>query len=350
MISLVIPIYNEEEILSLLHSAVSDAMNEIDELWEVVYVNDGSKDSSLTLLRQLQASDPHVVVVDLSRNWGHMGAIHAGLQTARGEAIVLMDGDLQDPPEVVPKLVDAWRDGAQVVTAVRRSRQESRKLLAVLFPLFYRVMGAISDYPIPLNAGIFGLFDRQVLESLNSLREGNRYLPGLRAWVGYRTAVVYYDRQDRIGGEGKLSFVSRIKYAMDAITSFSYKPLRMTFVLAAASFLAAALFAFAALASASNGMFYALFAAIFLMSSLPLLCIGIMGEYLGRVYDEVRARPLSIINRVYQGEQVFASTGLRSEREVSLTGARLTDVSLADNVERGIDLTDTKVGRIYPAA
>ena len=312
MISVVIPIYNEEEIVSLLHRAVSSAMNDVEDSWEVVYVNDGSKDSSLDLLRQLQADDPHVVVVDLSRNWGHMGALHAGLQTARGDAIVLMDGDLQDPPEVVPKLVEAWREGAQVVTAVRRSRQESRKYLAILFPLFYRLLGAISDYPIPLNAGIFGLLDRQVLDSLNSLREGNRYLPGLRAWVGYRTAIVYYDRQDRVGGEGKLSFVSRIKYAMDAITSFSYKPLRLTFVLAALSFFTAVAFAIAALVSGSNGMFYGLFATIFLMSSLPLLCLGIMGEYLGRVYDEVRARPLSIINRVYQSDQVFASTEMRS--------------------------------------
>ena len=321
MISVVIPIYNEEEILSILHSAVSSAMNEIDDLWEVVYVNDGSRDSSLDLLRQLQANDPHVVVVDLSRNWGHMGAIHAGLQTARGDAVVLMDGDLQDPPEVVPKLVEAWREGAQVVTAVRRTRQESRKLLAVLFPLFYKVLGAISDYPIPLNAGIFGLMDRQVLDSLNSLREGNRYLPGLRAWVGYRPAIVYYDRQDRIGGNGKLSFISRIKYAMDAITSFSYKPLRLTFVMAGISFLVAIFFGIAALASLNNAMSYALFATIFLMSSLPLLCIGIMGEYLGRVYDEVRARPLSIINRVYQSDQVFAATPVRAERDISLTDA-----------------------------
>jgi dolichol-phosphate mannosyltransferase len=323
MISVVIPIYNEEEIISLLHEAVSTSMNEIDDNWEVVYVNDGSKDSSLHLLRELQARDPHVVVVELSRNWGHMGALHAGLQTARGDAVVLMDGDLQDPPEVVPKLVAAWREGAQVVTAVRRSRQESRKVLALLFPLFYRVLGAISDYPIPLNAGIFGLLDRQVLDSLNNLREGNRYLPGLRAWVGYRTAVVYYDRQDRIGGEGKLSFMSRIKYAMDAITSFSYKPLRMTFALAALSFFAAVVFALAALVSSANGMFYGLFATIFVMSSLPLLCLGIMGEYLGRVYDEVRARPLSIINRVYQSEQVFASTGLRSEEVIDVRARKI---------------------------
>ena len=320
MISVVIPIYNEEEIIHLLHSAVSSAMNEIDDSWEVVYVNDGSKDSSLELLRQLQSEDPHVVVVELSRNWGHMGALNAGLQTARGDAIVLMDGDLQDPPDVVPKMVAAWRDGAQVVTAVRRSRQESRKALALLFPLFYRVLGAISDYPIPLNAGIFGLLDRQVLDSLNNLREGNRYLPGLRAWVGYRNAIVYYDRQDRVGGDGKLSFVSRIKYAMDAICSFSYKPLRMTFVLAGVSFLAAFGFGVAAAVSRSNGMFYSLFATIFLMSSIPLLCLGVMGEYLGRVYDEVRARPLSIINRVYQADQMYGANSGRSEETVEVRG------------------------------
>jgi polyisoprenyl-phosphate glycosyltransferase len=309
MISVVIPIYNEEEILFLLHQRVSEAMSKLGS-WEVVYVNDGSKDSSLDLLRQLQAEDPHVVVVELSRNWGHMGALHAGLQTARGDAIVLMDGDLQDPPEVVPKMVAAWRGGAQVVTAVRRSRQESRKVLALLFPIFYRVLGAISDYPIPLNAGIFGLLDRQVLDSLNGLREGNRYLPGLRAWVGHRTVVVYYDRQDRVGGEGKLTFMSRIKYAMDAITSFSYKPLRLTFVLALLTFLTAMVLGTAALFSSANSMAYGLFAAMFLMSGLPLLCLGIMGEYLGRVYDEVRQRPLSIINRVYRGDQLLNSAEL----------------------------------------
>src|SRR3984885_7310258 len=249
MISVVVPIFNEEELIRLFPAALADAMNEAAESWEVVYVNDGSTDSSLQLLKELQAEDDHVVVVDLSRNWGHMGAITAGLQTARGDAVVLMDGDFQDPPEVVPELVAAWRGGAQVVTAVRRSRQESRKILAALFPLFYRVLGALSDYPIPLNAGIFGLLDRQAVDSINSLREGNRYLPGLRAWVGYKTGVVYYDRQDRAGGEGKLSFMSRIKYAMDAITSFSYKPLRMSFVLAGLSTLMAGILGVSTVAS-----------------------------------------------------------------------------------------------------
>lgn len=307
MISVVIPIYNEEEILPILHDAITQAMRQINDKWEIVYVNDGSRDCSLVLLRKLQSSDPHVVVVDLSRNFGHMGALQAGMQTARGDAVVLMDGDLQDPPEVVPRLVVAWRAGARVVTAVRRSRQERRKILALLFPLFYRVLGAISDYPIPLNAGIFGLLDRQAVDAINSMPEGNRYLPGLRAWVGYRTATVYYDRQDRAGGEGKLTFLSRIKYATDAITSFSFKPLRLTFVLAALGFLAAVMLGVFAIVSRGNAMAYALSSAICLMGSLPLLCVGILGEYVARVYDEVRHRPLSIINHVYRADAVFSS-------------------------------------------
>ena len=303
MISIVVPIFNEEEIVELFHAALTDSMKE--EAWEVVYVNDGSRDSSLKLLTELQAKDAHVVVVDLSRNWGHMGAISAGLQTACGDAVVLMDGDFQDPPEVVPELVAAWRNGAQVVTAVRRSRKEKRKVLAKLFPIFYRLMGALSDFPIPLNAGIFGLLDRQAVDSINSLREGSRYLPGLRAWVGYKTGVVLYDRQDRAGGEGKLTFLSRIKYAMDAITSFSYKPLRLSFGLAAFDLSLAVILAICTFFSknAVNPLGYGVAAAVFLMGGFLLLSVGVLGEYLGRVYDEVRSRPLSIINKVYDSSQ-----------------------------------------------
>lgn len=317
MISLVVPVYNEEEIIFQLHDAVVNAMEPADEEWEVVYVNDGSKDSSLELLRNLQATDPHVTVVDLSRNWGHMGAISAGLRTAIGDAVVLMDGDLQDPPEVIPEFIAAWRNGAQVVTAVRRSREESRKYLAFLFPLFYRVLGALSDFPIPLNAGIFGLLDRKAVDTLNSMQEYNRYLPGLRAWVGYRTAIVYYDRRDRIGGEGKLSFLSRIKYAMDAITSFSYKPLRLSFVLAGLLVgLAVALGILGLLHS--DGVGYAVSASVFLTGALVLLVLGVLGEYLGRVYDEVRSRPLSLINDVYRGT---IAVGIQPGRALAKTSA-----------------------------
>jgi polyisoprenyl-phosphate glycosyltransferase len=305
MISVVVPIYNEQEIIMAFHSAIVDAMAAVDEEWEVIYVNDGSSDSSLELMRDVQAQDPRVIVVDLSRNWGHMGALWAGLQTVQGDAAVLMDGDFQDPPEVIPELVAAWRDGAQVVTAVRRNRQEHRRYLAVLFPLFYRVLGIISDFPIPLNAGIFGLLDRQALDSINGLQEGNRYLPGLRAWVGYRTSVVYYDRQDRAGGEGKLTFLSRIKYAMDAIASFSYKPLRLSFALAGLAFLVSAGLTLAAALSSGpvEPVGYGVSAAVFLVGASLLFCVGILGEYIGRVYDEVRRRPLSIINAVYRSEE-----------------------------------------------
>ena len=302
MISVVVPVYNEEEIISLLHDAVARAMSKLRDSWEVVYVNDGSRDSTLQLLRSLQLNDPHVVVVDLSRNWGHMGAISAGLQTAAGDAVVLMDGDLQDPPDVVPELVEAWRRGAQVVTAVRRSRQERRKALALLFPLFYRVLGALADFPIPLNAGIFGLLDRQAVDSINALSEGNRYLPGLRAWVGYRNAIVYYDRNDRVGGEGKLSFVSRIKYAMDAITSFSYKPLRLSFGLFGFSTSVAVLMALCMVipSSAVATAAFGLASAVFFVGGLVMLSLGILGEYIGRIYDEVRNRPLSLISQVHR--------------------------------------------------
>src|ERR1700722_11218506 len=309
MISVVVPIFNEEEIVNLFHTALVGSMKEIGEAWEVVYINDGSRDSSLKLLTELQAKDTHVVVVDLSRNWGHMGAISAGLQTAHGDAVVLMDGDFQDPPEVVPELVAAWRGGVQVVTAVRRSRQERRKILAKLFPIFYRVLGALSDFPIPLHTQTLGLLDRQAVDSINSLREGSRYLPGLRAWVGYKTGVVLYDRQDRAGGEGKLTFLGRIKYAMDALTSFSYKPLRLSFGLAGFAISVAVILALCTVFSKSavNPLGYGVAAAIFLVGGFLLLCVGVLGEYLGRVYDEVRSRPLSIINKVYGPPQLISS-------------------------------------------
>ncbi|MGB6689208.1 MAG: glycosyltransferase family 2 protein [Terracidiphilus sp.] len=311
MVSVVVPIYNEEELILRFHEAVATALESVVDDWEVVYVNDGSTDSSLELLKSLQEVDPHVVVAELSRNWGHMGAITAGLHTARGRAVVLMDGDFQDPPEVLPQLIEAWRNGAEIVVGVRRSRQERRKVLAKLFPLFYRVLGSLSDYPIPLNAGIFSLMDRKALDSINGLGEKNRYLPGMRAWVGYKNAVVYYDRADRLGGEGKLTFISRIKYAMDAITSFSYKPLRLSFCLCGittcmASLMALSMFlATNAIAAAALGVA----GAVFFMGGLLLLSLGILGEYLGRVYDEVRNRPLSFISHVHRS-QIAAQAGM----------------------------------------
>ncbi len=311
MVSVVVPIYNEEELILRFHEAVAKAMQSAVDDWEVVYVNDGSTDSSLELLKELQAADSHAVVVELSRNWGHMGAISAGLHTARGRAVILMDGDFQDPPEVLPDLIDAWQRGAEVVVGVRRSRQEGRKILALLFPLFYRMLGTLSDYPIPLNAGIFSLMDRKAVDSVNSMQERNRYLPGLRAWVGFRNAIVYYDRQDRAGGDGKLTFISRIKYAMDAITSFSYKPLRLSFALFVFATCSAALLALAAILSSTPVAAAALgvAGAVFFVGGLVQLSVGVLGEYVGRVYDEVRSRPLSLISNVYRAHARASSQG-----------------------------------------
>lgn len=320
MISVVVPIYNEEQLIQQFHAAVARSLGSVCQEWETVYVNDGSTDSSLELLLGLQAADDHVVVVDLSRNWGHMGALSAGLRTASGDAVILMDGDFQDPPEVIPELIDSWRDGAQVVVAVRRSRQERRRVLAKLFPLFYRVLATLSDYPIPLDAGIFGLMDRQAVDSVNAMRENNRYLPGLRAWIGFSNAVVFYDRHDRAAGDGKLSFVSRIKYAMDAIASFSYKPIRLCFALACVTECAFAGFGIAAIVSQSAlaSLGFGITAAMFFLGGMLLLCLGILGEYLGRVYDEVRGRPLSIINKIYAAGGIVAQAASQDMGESRL--------------------------------
>lgn len=331
MVSVVVPIYNEEALIVRFHDAVANAMQSAVDEWEVVYVNDGSTDASLELLKGLQMVDSHVVVVELSRNWGHMGAISAGLQTAHGRAVILMDGDFQDPPEVLPQLIDAWQNGAEVVVGVRRSRQEKRKVLAKLFPLFYRVLGMLSDYPIPLNAGIFSLMDRRAIASINSLGERNRYLPGLRAWVGYRNAIIYYDRQDRLDGEGKLSFISRIKYAMDAITSFSYKPLRLSFALfgfATGTAVVLALFSMLVSGSTIQSAGFGVAAAVFFVGGLLLLCLGVLGEYVGRVYDEVRGRPLSIVHEVHRtSTSMSVPVGFLAVQSSNFQGKKATEAA-----------------------
>lgn len=309
MVSVVVPIYNEEDLIVQFHAAVASALQSVADDWEVVYVNDGSTDSSLELLKGLQSLDPHVVVAELSRNWGHPGAVDAGLRTASGRAVILMDGDFQDPPQVLPELIESWRAGAEVVVGVRRTRKESRKVLAKLFPLFYRVLAVVSDYPLRLNAGLFCLMDRKAVDSLLALREKNPYLPGMRAWIGYRTGIVYYDRQDRFAGEGKLSFMSRIKFATDAIMSFSYKPIRLSLGLFCLSSCLALLMGLGMLLAADplKGAAFGIACAVFFTGALLLLSLGMVGEYIGRIYDEVRDRPVSIISQVHRGQSAIAA-------------------------------------------
>jgi dolichol-phosphate mannosyltransferase len=311
MLSVVVPIYNEEENIPAFHTAIRSVMEGMEEHWEVIYVNDGSRDKSLSLLVEIQQRDPRVSVVEFSRNFGHQAALTAGLQTAKGDAIMLMDGDFQDPPEVLPRLVKAWKDGAKVVIAQRSSRADTG-LRGKLFPLFYKVMGLISDFPIPLNAGIFGLLDRQAADAINNLTEGNRYLPGLRAWVGFPTAIVYYERAGRAAGEAKQTLPKLFKYAMDAIFSFSYKPLRLGMVLGG---IVLAFTLFLSLVNLGNTVFHLKYfgiipgsghigtlLAILFLGSVQLICTGLLGEYIGRIYDEVRRRPLYLVHKLHQSE------------------------------------------------
>jgi polyisoprenyl-phosphate glycosyltransferase len=309
MVSLVSPIYNEQEIVSRLHREVVEAMVSTGLSWEVIYVEDGSRDQSLSILLELKAADPRVRVVELSRNWGHQAAVTAGLSVARGDAVVIMDGDLQDPPSVVPLLLKEWQSGAEVIVAQRRSRSE-HGLRKYLFPLFYRVLGFLSDYPIPLNAGVFGLMDRKAVDAVLKLTETNRYLPGLRAWVGFRTAVVFYDRGDRASGEPKQTLAKLLKYALDAIFSFSYKPLRLGLLvgltIAALSFLVGLflivcrIFGVGLLGSPLVYGWTSTVVFIVLLAGVQLTSIGILGEYIGRIYDEVKRRPLFLIRKVHE--------------------------------------------------
>lgn len=307
ILSLVVPIYNEEAVIGPLYEAIVAAMEPLTERWELVCVDDGSRDGSLERLLALQARDPRVVVVELSRNWGHQPALTAGLSIARGDAVVLLDGDMQDPPSVIPDLVAAWKAGAQVVVAERKSRTE-RGPRRWLFTLFYRILGSLSDYPIPLNAGIFGLLDRRAVDAINRLSESNRYLPGLRAWVGFRTQVIYYDRAERAAGEPKQSLARLLRYGLDAIFSFSYKPLRLSLVLGFVAATFAMLYGIGLVICRIAGVnvvkgYTSTIVSILFLGGVQLICVGLLGEYIGRIYDEVKRRPLYFVQQVHRAEQ-----------------------------------------------
>src|SRR5256885_11560573 len=226
MISVVVPIYNEEEILPELRRRLAAALDSVDgEPWEVIFVNDGSRDGSEQILREMHQSDARFKAIQLSRNFGHQPAVTAGIHHARGDCVVLIDGDLQDPPEVIPEMVAKWKEGNQVVLGERRSRADAGTR-GIGFRLFYPIFRRISDLPSAPDAGIFGLMDRRVVTEFNKLPERNRFIPGLRSWLGFNQASVLYDRQDRAAGKPKQTLRRLIRYAMDGMISFSYKPLR----------------------------------------------------------------------------------------------------------------------------
>jgi dolichol-phosphate mannosyltransferase len=305
-LSIVMPIYNEIELLPELFSRMLHVMEQIRDRFQLetewILVNDGSVDGSMEYMRDRAMQDARVVVIDLSRNFGHQPAIQAGLEYAHGDAVVVMDGDLQDPPEVIFDMLTAWRSGKRVVIAKRRSRAEGG-IKGLFFRGFHSLLERMSDTPIESNAGVFGLLDRRAVNELLRLKERNRFLPGLRSWIGYDQATVMYDRDHRAAGQPKQTIGRLFRYAFDAIFSFSHKPLRAIWTMGfVVSFIciAYALFLVALRVLNINVVpgFTTPTVAILFLGGIQLISIGILGEYLGRIYDEVKQRPQYVIHEI----------------------------------------------------
>jgi polyisoprenyl-phosphate glycosyltransferase len=317
-LSVVLPCYNERETLGpLMERLVPLLERAVAGRFEIVFVDDGSTDGCGELLDRLAESDPRVLVLHLSRNFGHQAALSAGLEAATGAAVVLMDADLQDPPELIEVFLARWQEGHEVVYAIRRKRKEG-PLKRAAYALFYRSMRAIADIDIPPDAGDFCLLDRTVVDVLTGLRERQPFLRGLRSWVGFRQVGVEYDRQARYAGTPKYTLRKLLRLAVSGYVGFSVAPLRLAtwlgFAAAAVGFLLAlwAIVTRVFAIPAPRGWASTLATVLFL-GGVQLLVLGVIGEYLGRVYDEVRARPRYIVRRQVGGTG-RASPGPAAER------------------------------------
>lgn len=299
MYSIIIPIFNEQRTIPELHDRLVKAAASFDNPYEVIFVDDGSHDESFAMLKSIHERDHRFKVVRLSRNFGHQVAISAGLDMASGDAVILMDGDLQDPPELFPELVARWKEGFDVVYTVKRSRQEHR-LKRAAFTTFYRLLHALSAIRIPMDAGNFSLMDKKVVTVFREMPERNRYISGMRAWAGFRQTGVTFDREPRFAGKPQMSLRRLIELALDGIFSFSNVPLRLAVYLgllvALASFagglyvIYAKLFTDKAILGWSSTILSVLF-----VGGMVLLTLGVIGEYISRIYEEVKNRPLYVI-------------------------------------------------------
>jgi dolichol-phosphate mannosyltransferase len=303
--SIVAPVYNEEETLPHFYARVVVVMEHVGEPFEIVFVNDGSRDGSYRVLCALHARDPRVRVVDFSRNFGHQVAISAGLDHARGRAVIILDSDLQDPPDVIPELIARWRSGAQVVYARRRRRPGETRFKLLTAALFYRLIARITAMDIPRDTGDFRLLDRPVVDALVAMREQHRFMRGLSTWVGFRQEAVLYDRQERFAGATKYPLGKMVRFALDAITGFSFVPLQLAttlgFVLAGLSLLGIVVAAILRLFNVAIQGQATTLIVVLLLGGIQLIFLGIIGEYLGRIYDEVRGRPLYIVREILDG-------------------------------------------------
>ncbi len=300
MYSIIIPIFNEELTLPELHERLLSATSSLDTSFEVILIDDGSRDRSFELMKQIHEKDHRFKIISFSRNFGHQIAITAGLDVAEGDAVILMDGDLQDPPELLPKMIAKWHEGYQVVYTVKTSRKEN-PLKRIAFTAFYRVLHALSSVKIPMDAGNFSLIDRKVVDVLRRTPERHRYISGLRAWAGFRQIGIEYARDARFAGEPQMSIRRLFSLAFDGIFSFSNVPLRAAmyvgFTAAIVAFLGGLFVIYEKLFTNKAILGWAsTIVTITFLGGLTLMTLGIIGEYVGRIYDEVKERPLYIIS------------------------------------------------------
>lgn len=314
-ISIVVPIYNEEKILHELTVRISDVIHNLPQFdWEVIYVDDGSSDHSASVAEELSHHYQWLRVISLSRNFGHQIAITAGGDYATGDAVIFMDGDLQDPPEVIPQMIDLWRKGFDVITARRKRRNgESVFKLATAF-LFYRTLRVLADTPIPVDTGDFRLMSRSVVDAVKSMPERSRFLRGMVSWAGFRQTELEYERHERAEGKTKYTLMKMLRLAANGLLSFSRVPLQAITVLGlfliGTSLIGLCAALFASLILKNNVQNWIYFSTAFLfMGGIQLTCLGVIGSYVGRIFDEVRARPLYFVERL---------TGIRSVEQKTI--------------------------------
>jgi dolichol-phosphate mannosyltransferase len=300
--SIIAPIYNEFENIPMLWERISQVMDSTGEAWELILVDDGSGDGSTDRIRELAVSDARVRPVIFARNFGHQIAVTAGLDYARGQAIIVIDADLQDPPEVILELAEKWREGYEVVYAVRSEREGESWFKLFTASMFYRLIYRITDVKIPLDTGDFRLIDRKVVDVMNSMRERHRFLRGMSSWIGFKQVGVEYKRAARVAGVTKYPFKKMLRLALNAITGFSYFPLQVAtyigFIAAGMAILAIPVVTIMRLVDSQffEGQTTTLVSVLFL-GGVQLISLGILGEYIGRIYDEVKGRPLYVVSQ-----------------------------------------------------
>ena len=300
LLSVVVPCFNEEEVLRETHRRLLEGLESLDTELEIVYVDDGSSDATGSILQELSAKDSRVRVVRFARNFGHQTAVTAGIDHSRGDAVVLIDADLQDPPDVIPRMVALWREGYQVVYGVRAHRPGETFLKRSTAAAFYRMINLMSDVPIPLDTGDFRLMDRCVADVLREMPERHRFVRGMVSWVGFKQCPIYYERQPRFAGESKYPLGKMVRFALDGVTSFSTVPLRWATwagLVAAGVSLLGIVYALVTRLMTNSWVpgWAAIFVAVLFVGGVQLLSLGAVGEYVGRIYSEAKGRPLYVV-------------------------------------------------------